>query len=60
MTSNGAQGATRDAILKTLHADPHALDAFNAANRALVAELGTTTAVQLSMANALWLEQGFP
>jgi serine protease inhibitor len=60
MTSNGAQGATRDAILKTLHADSLPIDAFNAANRALVAELGHATSVQLSIANALWLEQGFP
>ena len=65
MTSNGAQGATRDAILKTLHADSlsadsQSIDPFNAANRALVAELGHATSVQLSMANALWLEQGFP
>ena len=60
MTSNGAHGATRDAILATLHSDPHAFDTFNAANRALVEQIGTTTAVQLSMANALWLQQGFP
>jgi len=65
MTSNGANGTTRDAILATLHSDPRALgpqniDIFNAANRALVEQMGTTTAVQLSMANALWLQQGFP
>ncbi|MFY9939801.1 MAG: serpin family protein [Silvibacterium sp.] len=59
MTSNGANGATRDAILATLHSDPHAFDTFNAANRALAQQMGTTTAVQLSMANALWLQQGF-
>ena len=60
MTSNGANGTTRDAILATLHSDPHAFDTFNAANRALVEQMGNTTAVQLSMANALWLQQGFP
>lgn len=59
MTSNGAHGATRDAILKTLHADSQSIDAFNAANQALVDEIGKTTAVQLTMANALWLQQGF-
>jgi len=60
MTSNGANGATRDAILATLHSDPQSFDTFNAANRALVEQMGTTTAVQLSMANALWLQEGFP
>lgn len=60
MTSNGANGTTRDAILATLHSDPHAFETFNDANRALVEQMGTTTAVQLSMANALWLQQGFP
>jgi len=64
MTANGAQGATRDAILKTLHAEGQSglkdIDAFNAANHALVAEIGKATSVQLSMANALWLQQGFP
>jgi serine protease inhibitor len=59
MTSNGAQGATRDAILKTLHSDGQSPDAFNAANRALISEIGNATSVQLSIANALWLQQGF-
>jgi len=60
MTSNGANGATRDAILRTLHCDPQSFETFNTANRALVEQIGNTTAVQLSMANALWLQQGFP
>jgi serine protease inhibitor len=60
MTSNGAQGATRDAILKTLHADSQSLEAFNEANRALVSQMSNATSVQLSVANAIWLQQGFP
>ena len=57
MTSNGATGTTRDAILKTLHADTQPIDTFNAANQELAEQIGKTTAVQLSMTNALWLQQ---
>jgi serine protease inhibitor len=60
MTSNGAKGATRDAILKTLNSHTHSIDAFNADNRALVEEINKATAVQLSMANALWAQKVFP
>jgi serpin B len=60
MTSNGASGTTREAILKTLHADGQSIDAFNAANRELAEQMAKTTSVQLSMANALWLEQELP
>ena len=60
MTSNGANGTTRDAILRTLHADTQSIEAFNAANRELAEQINKTTAVQLSMANALWLQQGLP
>ena len=60
MTSNGAKDATRDAILKTLHADGQSMEAVNAANRDLVEQISKTTSVQLSMANALWLQQEFP
>ena len=58
MTSNGANGTTRDAILRTLHSEAQTMDAFNAANRALAEQIANTSAVQLSMANALWLQQG--
>jgi serine protease inhibitor len=60
MTSNGANGTTREAILHTLHSDTQQIDAFNAANRELAEQISKTTAVQLSMANALWLQQGLP
>src|SRR5271156_494589 len=60
MTSNGANGTTRDAILKTLHSDGQSIDAFNAANRALAEQIANAKSVQLSMANALWLQQELP
>src|SRR5277367_1939682 len=65
MTSNGANGTTREAIMRTLHSDTQSahiqsMDAFNAANRELAEQISKTTAVQLSMANALWLQQGLP
>ncbi len=60
MTSNGANGTTRSAILRTLHADTQPIATFNAANRELAEEISKTTAVQLSIANALWLQQGLP
>jgi len=65
MTSNGASGATQSAILRTLHADTESaniqsIDTFNAANRDLAEQISKTTAVQLSIANALWLQQGLP
>ena len=60
MTSNGANGTTREAILRTLHSDTQPIEAFNAANRELAEQISKTTAVQLSMANALWLQQGLP
>ena len=56
MTSNGAQGATRDAILKTLHADGQSaglkdIDSFNTANHALVALLSSATSARLAALN---------
>lgn len=60
MVSNGAKGATRDAILKTLHSDRQSIDAFNADNRALVVQINKATAVRLSMANALWAQNDVP
>lgn len=57
MVSNGAEGATRDAILKTLHCDGQSVNEFNAANHALIEQIHQTTAVQISIANAVWLEK---
>ncbi|HZD49565.1 MAG TPA: serpin family protein [Silvibacterium sp.] len=58
VTANGADGATQKAILATLHSGAESIAGFNAANRALAEQINKTTAVQLSMANALWLQQG--
>ena len=60
MTSNGANGTTRDAILKTLHSDGQSIETFNAANRALAEQIANAKSVQLSMANALWLQEELP
>lgn len=60
MTANGADGTTRAAILKTLHSDTQPVDQFNAANQALVEQITNTAAVQLSTANAIWVQKGFP
>ncbi|MDQ2991554.1 MAG: serpin family protein [Candidatus Eremiobacteraeota bacterium] len=56
--SDGARGATRDGILGVLHASGSAAS-FDAANRALARAIAKTTAVKLTMANALWLQSGF-
>ena len=58
MTANGAEGDTRDAILTALHSQGQSTAAFNAANRALADEIAKTTAIQLSIANAIWVQDG--
>jgi serine protease inhibitor len=58
MTANGAEGATRDAILSALGAGGQSAGAFNAANRALADDIAKTTAVQISIANAIWIQNG--
>ena len=60
MAANGAEGSTRTAILSVLGAQGETIDTLNAANQTLIAQLGASQAVQLSIANALWLQQGFP
>lgn len=60
MAANGAEGATRAAILNGLGAQNETIDSLNAANHALLAELTGSQAVQLAIANALWLQEGFP
>ncbi len=60
MTANGAEGDTRDAILTALHSQGQSTAAFNAANHALADEIAKTTAIQLSIANAIWLQDGIP
>lgn len=58
LAADGARGATRDGILRTIHASGSA-PAIDAANAALATEIAKTTSVRLAMANALWLQTGF-
>ena len=57
MLSNGANGSTREVILKTIHSEKQAPNAFNTANRALIEQINKTTSVQLAVANGLWIER---
>ncbi len=57
MLSNGANGTTRDAILKTIHSEEQSSESFHAANQNLIQEINKTTAVQLAVANGLWIER---
>ena len=57
MLSNGAKGTTRDAILKTIHSEEQSSESFNAANQNLIQEINKTNAVQLAVANGLWIER---
>ena len=56
MLTNGANGATRQAILKTIHSDGQSPAALNAANHALIEQINRTTAVQLATANGLFVD----
>lgn len=57
MTSNGASRTTREAILRALHLDGQTIETLNAANHAVIREITDVTAVQISLANALWVQQ---
>lgn len=57
MLSSGAKGSTQQAILKTIHSDGQSADGLSAANQKLIAQINTTTAVQLAVANGLWIEK---
>ncbi len=58
LVANGAGGTTRSDMLRTLHFTG-SINAFDTSNAALAHEMATTTAVKLTMANALWLQNGF-
>jgi serpin B len=51
MLANGANGTTRQAILKTIHSEGQ-----SAANRALIEQINKTTTVQLATANGLFVD----
>jgi len=60
MACNGAQGATRTAIAYTLGVGALPVGDLNAASSTLLAHLRTLdAAVTLSVADALWLRQGY-
>jgi serine protease inhibitor len=56
MLANGANGATRQAILKTIHSDGQSADALNSANHLLIEQINRTTTVQLATANGLFVD----
>jgi len=56
MLGNGANGTTRQAILKTVHSDGRSPDALNTANHALIEQINRTTIVQLVTANGLFVD----
>jgi serpin B len=57
MLSNGANGTTKQAILKTIHSQEQSQESFNGANQALIGQINKTSAVQLAVANGLWIEK---
>ena len=57
MLSNGADGTTKQAILKTIHSGEQSPESLNHANQALIEQINKTTAVQLSVANGLWIQK---
>src|SRR5215469_6102795 len=61
MTYNGASGTTRTAMAKTLGIAAISTEQFNRSNRSLLDRIQKAdSAVQIEIANALWLQSGFP
>jgi serine protease inhibitor len=59
MTYNGAKGDTQRAMAQTLAVHELSVDELNSANAALKTQLDqASSAIQLSIANALWTKQG--
>lgn len=54
MAANGAQGRTRDEILRALHLSGIGVDDLNQANEATIASLKGEADVRFSLANAVW------
>lgn len=60
MLLNGAEGETRDGILKTLRADASSVTELNEAYKTLLKELpAADNKVKLAIANSMWSRQGF-
>src|SRR5215471_16169252 len=61
MTYNGASGTTRTAMAETLGIAAISAAEFNRGNRSLLEGIQKADpAVQIEIANALWLQSGFP
>lgn len=61
MTMNGAVGATREQMAKTLHVEGLSAEELNAGQRKLrELLLQPGPGIKLSMANSLWLQKGWP
>ena len=61
MTYNGAAGTTRTAMAETLGITAISVEQFNRSNRSLLEGIQKADpAVQIEIANALWLQSGFP
>lgn len=56
MVANGANGTTRQAILKTIHWEGQSPADLNTANHALIAQINKATTVQLATANGLFVD----
>jgi serine protease inhibitor len=60
MTANGANGATREAMLRTLRLQGMSLEEINQAHAELRAGLADPAGkIQLATANSIWIDQGF-
>ncbi len=60
MLLNGAEGETREGIIKTLKADQSSVEELNNAYKTLLKELPEADSkVQLAIANSMWYRQGF-
>lgn len=57
MLSNGSKGTTKEAILKTIHSQGQSSESLNDANHGLIQQTNQTSAVQLAVANGLWIER---
>ena len=61
MTYNGASGTTRTAMAETLGIAAISAEEFNRSHRSLLDRIRKADpAVQIEIANALWLQSGFP
>ncbi len=60
MAANGASGETLDEMRKTLRLDAFPEHDANAAYANLLTRLNASTGATMSVANSLWIDEGFP